>query len=154
MTPHEKLEALYSTLPTIECKRQCGNYCGPIIASKLEMKRLEEKRGFIRIEASWEAAERINLPAPEVLEREYVGLLPDTNKDNRCVFLQPGFCMAHAIRPLVCRLWGMMNNTLMRCPYGCMPTRWVTDRECRELHLQVIAIQKEWENETCSAARR
>lgn len=44
MTAYEELDALYATLPTIKCKGLCQDYCGPIMISKIEARRLEEKR--------------------------------------------------------------------------------------------------------------
>jgi uncharacterized protein len=143
MTPTEKLEALYRTLPVIACQRKCQAYCGPILLSKIEAARLESKRGYLRLTSSFEAASRLYLPLPAVVERELVGLLPDRNFD--CVFLEPQFakCLAYSIRPLVCRLWGMVDTPLMRCPHGCVPSRWVTHEEARKLNEEIIAIQKE-----------
>jgi uncharacterized protein len=139
----EKLEALYASLPTIQCKRKCLNYCGPILISKIEAARLEAKRGHLDRQACFEAAKKISLPAPAILEREYIGI----GIKDHCVFLEPmfGYCTVYKMRPLVCRLWGMMDTPLMRCPHGCVPTRWVTDAESKRLHLAVIAIQQEWQ---------
>jgi Fe-S-cluster containining protein len=152
MTPYEKLDALYATLPTMNCKRMCKAYCGPILISKIEAHRLGEKRGFLDLEPAFKAADRIDLPAPAVIEYEYIGLRTEKIKDGGvgpCVFLEPTFakCKAYDIRPLVCRLWGCIDHPMMRCPFGCVPTRWVTATEHKQLHLQVIAIQQEWQKE-------
>lgn len=36
-------------------------------------------------------------------------------------------CRAYAVRPTICRMWGLTER--MRCPYGCVPERWLTDAE-------------------------
>lgn len=38
-----------------------------------------------------------------------------------------GTCSIHDDRPLMCRLWGVVEN--MRCPHGCTPTRMLTVAE-------------------------
>jgi Fe-S-cluster containining protein len=146
VTPYEKLDALYARLPAIDCKRKCQPYCTAIMLSRLEAKRLEEKRGYLRIETAVEAANRIFLPAPEIMQKNFVGLLPE--KDGKCTFLIPhlGTCAAYSIRPLVCRIWGAVNNRFMRCPFGCLPERWLSDAEVRRLHEEIIATQKEAES--------
>ena len=148
----EQLEALYATLPTVQCQRKCQACCGPILIPKIEAQRLEEKRGFLQLITGIEGAKRAYLPAPEIIEREFVGLKPEPFQDYAgatsslsCIFLAPivGSCMAYSIRPLVCRVWGTMDNEFMRCPFGCVPTpRWLTMEEHKELILKVVAIQK------------
>ena len=138
----EQLEALYATIPTVDCKRKCQNYCGPILLSKIEAQRLEEKRGWLPMESLFEATKRIDLPSPKIVQEMFIGIRPD--RDMRCVFLSRavGICTVYSIRPLVCRLWGVVNTSLMRCPHGCKPTRWVTDEESKALHEKIIVIQK------------
>lgn len=143
MTPYEKLEELYANLPTVECQRKCHTFCGPILIPKIEAQRLEERRGYLEMETGFAGAKRTSLPAPEVIEREFVGLKP-VQGTLSCVFLDPvlGGCIAYRLRPLVCRLWGCLDEPLMRCPYGCQPTRWVTPEEHKALYEKIIAIQK------------
>jgi Fe-S-cluster containining protein len=38
-----------------------------------------------------------------------------------------GLCTVHDERPLICRLWGVVEN--MPCPHGCTPTRMLTVAE-------------------------
>ena len=154
MTPYEELEKLYAGLPTVQCKRMCQAYCGPILIPKIEAQRLEEKRGYLETESIFKGAKRVSLPAPDIIEREFVPLHTEPTRfkllteeilgPGHCVFLDPllGSCMAYKIRPAVCRIWGCMDTPLMRCPYGCVPTRWITDAECKDLYEKIIVIQK------------
>ena len=140
----EQLEALYATLPTVNCQQKCQDCCGPILIPKIEAKRLEEKRGWLETVSGFEGAKRAYLPAPEIIKREFIGLQPVLpGHDMHCVFLAPtiGTCMAYAIRPLVCRVFGTMDNEFLRCPFGCVPDRWLTEQEHKELILKIIAIQ-------------
>lgn len=45
-----------------------------------------------------------------------------------CTMLDPlRRCRAYAARPMICRLWGLMES--MPCHYGCKPERYLTDVE-------------------------
>lgn len=95
----ERLDALYAELPTIKCGGYCQDSCGPIEMSVRERQRIEGTHGAVTC-----------------------GVGPS------CTMLRPdGTCRAYEIRPMICRLWGLMES--MRCPYGCKPERWLTDAE-------------------------
>ena len=49
-----------------------------------------------------------------------------------------GECSVHAIRPMICRLWGLTKS--MACPFGCVPERWLTEDEAHAL----LAKAEEW----------
>lgn len=49
-----------------------------------------------------------------------------------CPHLSPiGTCSVYAIRPLICRIWGMVEA--MPCEWGCKPSRMLTDDEAHHL---------------------
>lgn len=58
---------------------------------------------------------------------------PDQERRLRCPMLDEarGLCSIYEQRPLICRLFGLVEG--MRCPYGCIPDRWLTDAEAYEL---------------------
>jgi len=156
MTAIEKLEALYALLPKVQCQRKCQRYCGPILMTRMEASRLEQKRGYLNLVPAGEIAKRAYLPTAALVVETCVGIVPDP-REQYCPFLGPfplGQCMAYSIRPLVCRAWGTMNNEQMRCPHGCVPERWLTNEEFRSYNLQAIAIQKEWEAERAAHASK
>jgi uncharacterized protein len=96
-----KLQAIYDTLPKINCKRLCQEYCGPVIP---------------------------NACLPEEAHR--LSLLPiiQTQLTNfTCGALLYGSCSIYSMRPLICRLFGCVEA--MRCPHGCEPEFWLTDEE-------------------------
>jgi len=97
------LEALYARLPRIDCQRQCQESCGPILMSRVEWLRVRRQPGGRR-----------------------------TMRDERtCPMLRRGGCAVYTVRPLICRLYGLVER--MRCPFGCVPERWVSDDEARTL---------------------
>lgn len=97
------MDRLYAELPAIECRRLCTQACGPIAMSKLEWQRI----------------------------RTRIGRPPQVDECLTCSLLSGDRCSARDIRPLICRLFGLVDNELMRCPFGCVPTRWLSDAEAR-----------------------
>lgn len=96
----ERLDALYAELPTIACQGLCSDSCGPIEMSVRERRRIEEKHG--PVSCGFGAS---------------------------CTMLDgQRRCRAYAERPLICRLWGLMES--MPCHYGCKPEPgYLTDAE-------------------------
>lgn len=105
-----KLDALYARLPTIQCQGRCALACGPIPLTDLEAQRLKSA----------------------------THQTPRTVPDNRCVYLSPaGRCRAYAARPLICRAYGLLQG--LCCPHGCVPDRWLTEKQFLEL---AVAIER------------
>jgi hypothetical protein len=48
-----------------------------------------------------------------------------------CTALKGGRCSIYANRPYICRIWGAHEK--MRCPFGCKPSRMVTEKESRDI---------------------
>lgn len=60
-----------------------------------------------------------------------------------CPFLDDGGCSVHAVRPLVCRLWGQVES--MPCRFGCKPKRMIPDDEAMALaHALGPAVWSPW----------
>jgi hypothetical protein len=90
VTREQQLDELYARLPKLECKGLCQECCGPIGLSLAERRRIERTTG----------------------ERYRPALT--------CPLLDHmGQCSAYAVRPMVCRLWGVVED--MPCPHGCVP---------------------------------
>lgn len=100
-----RMEALYRELPHIECKRLCRECCGPVVQTR-SMTRLEFERldGILR---------------QPVALRDFMA----------CSLLRGSECTVYDMRPLICRLWGVVDDPKMRCPHGCKPDRWLTNAE-------------------------
>lgn len=109
----ERLQAVYAELPTLQCKGLCHESCGPIVAPLLEWAIASDGRLDLRLKR------RLTCP-----------LLTDDKR-----------CSAYEKRPLICRIYGMVDNPLMRCEHGCTPSRWLTDEDVDHLFRRVHAIQ-------------
>jgi len=107
---YKEVDALYSRLPELDCKGLCQECCGPILMSRIEWLRLQERTGMPLEKFQNEAA------------ADYICPFLDRTK---------GVCSVYDIRPLVCRLWG--STPKASCPHGCQPKRWVEDEEVAEL---------------------
>jgi hypothetical protein len=96
------LDALYDTLPPLECKGLCAESCGPIECSTRERERIAE-RG-------------VRLPTmAEVVIRDRAG------ETLTCPALRDGRCSVYEVRPMICRIWGATAG--LPCPHGCRPVR-------------------------------
>lgn len=97
MTPNHRrqdreLDALYATLPRLDCQGYCADSCGPIAMSVRERARIVER-------------------ARKPVTADGCGTCSMLTADRRCG--------VYDIRPLICRLWGIVER--MPCPYGCRP---------------------------------
>jgi uncharacterized protein len=101
MAVQSEIDAVYAQLPKLACQRKCQECCGPVFMSAAEWRRITNRLG--------------RTPGPE----------PDLT----CPMLRrsTGACKVYDIRPLICRLWGVVEA--MKCPFGCVPDRWLTDAE-------------------------
>lgn len=87
-----ELDALYATLPTMQCRGYCHDSCGPIDPAVREKARIIERA-------------RKPLTCGEYAT---CSMLTEERK-----------CSVYDIRPMICRLWGLVRS--MPCPYGCRP---------------------------------
>jgi Fe-S-cluster containining protein len=55
---------------------------------------------------------------------------------SRCSLLVDERCTHYEIRPSICRLWGLVKDTL-ECPFGCVPERWLTNEEAKRFSEKV-----------------
>ncbi len=114
MTDRERvaaLEELYAELPELECRGLCWHSCGPVDMSDTERERIAE-RGVTIPRYDRARAERYQA----------------TGTVEACPALGPfRTCGVHDIRPMICRLWG--STETMRCPFGCRPSRELTEAE-------------------------
>lgn len=107
------LDALYAELPTIACKGQCWDSCGPISMSRIEWLRITTRLGYT-------PRQQIDPERPETLT---------------CPMLKDHRCSVYELRPMICRLWGIVES--MPCPWGCRPQpRYLTHREGHDFLLR------------------
>jgi len=93
-----KVRAVWALAPDVHCKGLCANYCGIIPI---------------------EDAERM-----VYAERE---ITIDHLADGTCDKLVLGRCSIYDDRPLICRMWGGVDQMFMRCPHGCGPMMHTTE---------------------------
>jgi len=106
------LDEVYGRLPALECRGLCSASCGPILATTAEWRRVENA----------------------------VGIVGPVGDDLSCPVLRGTRCGAYERRPLICRLWGLVER--MKCPFGCVPERWVTDAEAVRLFAEVRRVSE------------
>lgn len=138
-----ELDAIYRRLPRINCKGKCAGSCGPIMMERVEADNIRRTVG-----------DKLAVtPAPTTGETVVIVTNYDPKCGN-CPMLQNKRCSVYDQRPLICRLWGMVKK--MRCPFGCRPTRWVSDAEAKVLFEAVADLSKR-ENplqpEPCATAK-
>ena len=112
----DTLESIYSEVPKIACAKRCQAHCSlvvPYACVPVEVKALASQ------------------PLPAI---PAVDLLA-------CTFLSGmgGNCTVYALRPLICRLWGVTQG--MQCPHGCLPERLLTNHEARALLRRAAALR-------------
>lgn len=107
----ELLDAIYAELPSLDCQGRCSSSCGPVPAFPVEQMRILLAHGSTPSITAW-----------------------------RCPLLVKERCRAHVIRPMLCRLWGVVET--MRCPWGCEPSRWLTAEQGYEFLERVENIEK------------
>ena len=97
------LHVLYRQMPALACQGLCTEACGPLGLSQLE---------FVQIQRA-------------------TPLRLAEGKTTACPLLKRGRCTVYATRPMLCRLWGVVEN--MPCVWGCRPERYLTVDEADEL---------------------
>jgi len=103
------IRQIRARIPTFECRPGCTDCCGVVPWSPWEAARLGDRAALAA--AGLEAlAER----APE-----------------RCPFAQSGRCAVYEERPVMCRLFGVVED--LRCPHGCGPQTLLTRAQARAI---------------------
>ncbi len=103
------LDEIYSKIPRLACKRRCGDQCTALMLSDYEQTLIDETIG--KTDFSLETG----------MKRGCIA----------CPKLVKGSCSIYELRPLVCRLFGVVKK--MKCTHGCKPKRWLSDLEAKEL---------------------
>lgn len=108
----KRLDNLYESIPvTIKCKGLCVESCGPIAMTGDEFRRISEASNSE----------------------------PTVDSKGTCSLLVGGKCSVYSVRPLICRLFGLIKK--MNCPYGCVPEpRWMTNEESYQLLRKIDKI--------------
>ncbi len=130
----KKLERLYRRVPKIDCKGLCQRACGPIEPAAIELKRIEKVTGrapFVpgfSTEGVHSSGELLLVASDHMRRHSMVCSKLD----------EDGKCTCYAIRPMICRLWGVVES--MKCPHGCRPARYLTAQEADRLLRKVLEL--------------
>ena len=107
------IDQIYARIPKIDCKRKCHMACGPIHVFGVEWDRMQ-------------AASLVTIGT--------------VGPSLTCPALSGNACSIYEVRPLICRLWGVVKA--MTCPWGCVPERWLSDREAEDLMRRLDRMSK------------
>lgn len=110
-------QEINAQVPGIRCIGKCQQSCGPVPTSSAEAT-LMRKAGF-------EPPDIAEVLASSSMSCPHLGAL--------------GQCVAHEVRPLLCRLWGVVES--MPCEWGCKPERTLTDHEGRVLLTKMAKLK-------------
>jgi hypothetical protein len=137
----EALRAVYDSLPTMECRKLCGHtFCSFIAMSPYEAGTMDRACSDAGISVQW--VELSPSLGPKQMRGAAVAprVSPTTGT---CIALdQLGRCRVYDARPLICRLWGVVEA--MSCPHGCAPEYWLSEGEARNLQ-NFISVIGDWE---------
>lgn len=106
-------------IPSFKCLGGCTDCCGIVPFSEAEKAAVIERKPLVR----W-----LEIPGAEG-----VWFPEDTLREHSCVFAKDGGCQIYDIRPMICRLFGAVDNDLMRCPHGCKPKRLLSDANAKAM---------------------
>jgi len=115
MNPKATIKRLRKQIPTFECIPGCTDCCGPVHAAPWEESQIEKHTG--------KAAKLNRLPSPGLCLR--------------CPYSLNGNCEIYDDRPIICRLFGTIDEPEMLCPHGRRPKVLLTKK-------QGAKITEEW----------
>lgn len=110
MLMNKKLKQIYQQVPNIECKGLCHTTCGVIPLSNIENKSISNQIGY-------------DFNANQLSHVQ--------NGSLTCPLLKEDKCSIYNNRPLVCRLYGVVEK--MKCIYGCKPVKYLDEKKARRL---------------------
>ncbi len=125
------LDALYATLPRLDCQRKCQSCCQSFGMNWLEKRRIEAVAGPLK-------TRRIACYTEGLYGEKGALIGVHELLEGTCPMLKDGACTVYEQRPFICRVWGLTKKTA--CPHGCVPERWLSDDEAFALARKVQAI--------------
>ena len=115
MISERRLEEIYSKVPPVKCREDCSDCCGIIPRGRVE---------DIHI-ANW------------IGKRAFLPVRLDQGPVT-CQYTIDHKCSIYPVRPLVCRLYGVVDNPKATCPKLGLPRVHLTNREADKLIEEVL----------------
>lgn len=116
---NKELRKLRTKADSLHCKGTCQESCGPIVIEGKEEQKVKEY------------CNRNNIQFHELkppTKTEFISLLMKDDSDLVCPYLKEGRCSIYSVRPMICKLWGVVES--MKCMNGCVPEKgFLTDKE-------------------------
>ena len=109
------------TIPKFRCAPGCSSCCGAVpftLTEKIAATPMANQLGI--------KFNTINIPGSPT------SFLPD-QIDGSCGFLRENKCAIYNLRPLVCRLFGVVDHPYMFCSQGGKPDRLLSNMEAQTL---------------------
>lgn len=117
----KELQKLYKCIPDCKCKGLCTEACGPVPFSAMERLKVENKapNGWV----DWDHGTYMPRRVPA--------------DDLTCPFLKDSKCSIYKDRPLICRIYGSVED--LQCGHGCKPTiTKLQENKIRDKYLAII----------------
>lgn len=130
--PSAALSKTWAVVPDPGCRGLCVEACGPILMSPMEAAIMKAAGG--RVASPTDVADALI----EAVEAGSTEGLPS------CPSLVNGRCTAYAARPIICRLWGAVED--MPCLWGCVPEGGRLSAQAGRILLRAVeSLSNEWE---------
>lgn len=92
-------------IPTFECIKGCSDCCGAVPWTDAEFSRVAGRKELDNA--------RLDVGFP--------GHVITSTASGKCPFSSSDGCAVYADRPLVCRMFGAVDDPMLTCPHGCRP---------------------------------
>jgi len=116
ITSEGKLRQIYRRIPDFNCAPKCNQCCGPVPWAIVEH----------RVITKW------------MTERGVEERFTETMFDS-CPYIKDNKCSIYEIRPILCRIFGVVDTPKLMCPYRSAKDR-LTDEEARKMIDEVFAL--------------
>ena len=115
-----RLQAIYDKVPSISCKKECGDLCTLIPVHPLEIAEIEKHLG-----------RKVKTDSGLSIGYKEFRIIKPRAGSITCRFFRRNSCRIYEVRPLICRLYGTCEG--MKCLKGCTPMHVLTDKQAHAL---------------------